>query len=582
MQKRFLLVLAALFLGVYLVPLGVQPLALPDETRYAEIPREMLASGDWVVPHIAGLRYFEKPPLGYWLTALSMRAFGENNFAARLPSAVSAGATALVVFLLARGFGGGLAPAGASATVLLTSGMFFVVGAIAILDMPLTLCLTATLALFFAAYREEATRRKALYLALCGAAAGAAFLVKGFLAFAIPGIVAVPFLLWERRTGRLLRLAWLPAAAALIVSAPWAILIHLREPDFWRYFFWEEHIRRFASGNAQHPEPAWYFVGPLLGGMMPWTLLVPAAVLGLRRASLRPSAGSGRSELVAGRDSLTRFALCWAVVPFVFFSASRGKLASYILPCFPPLALLTALGLLRYFEAGGRRALVWGARTLAALMTLAAVATVVCGLGRVKGFPYGEGESWKWALGSAALVAWAALAWLAARRRDAHRAVLLFGAAPLLAVFVGHFIVPRAFEDDRFPARLLTRNAARVAPGAPLFSSSSKLRAVCRYLRRTDVFVLDSYDELCYGLGYDDAKHHALSREDFARYVERCAPDTTITAVCSGRTYRSTLQGIMPAPTLEDEGGGRVLVQYRGGTARAGPPGAEPAPKERP
>ena len=568
MQKRLLLVLPALFLGVYLVPLGVRPLALPDETRYAEIPREMLASGDWVVPHIAGLRYFEKPALGYWLTALSMRAFGQNNFAARLPSAVSAGATVLVLFLLARKFGGGLAPAGVSATVLLTSAMFLLVGAIAILDMPLTLCLTATLALFYAAYREEAMRRKALYLALCGAAAGAAFLIKGFLAFVIPGIVVVPFLLWERRTGRLLWLAWLPAAAALIVSAPWAILIHLREPDFWRYFFWEEHIRRFASGEAQHPEPAWFFVTPLLGGMMPWTLLVPAAVIGLRRA--------------VPRDSLTRFALCWAVIPFVFFSASRGKLASYILPCFPPLALLVALGLLRYFESGGRRAFAWAARALAAGLAVGTVALVIAGIGRLKGFPYGEGEGWKWALGAAALAALAALAWLAARQRDARRGVLLFGVAPLFATIVIHFIVPRAIEDSRYPAQLLSRHAARVAPGAPVFSRPEKLTAACWYFRRSDVFILGPPGEMRYGLRHDDAKHRALSDEDFARYVARCAPGTVITVVASPSSYREHLEGMMPVPDLKEEGGGCMLVQYRGGATRAASAGVQAVPPERP
>ena len=102
MNKYILPAIIGLYLLVFIVPLQFRPLATADEARYAEIPREMLESGDWIVPHLNGLRYFEKPPLGYWLTALSMKAFGQTNFAVRFPSALCAGLTALLIGWLVR------------------------------------------------------------------------------------------------------------------------------------------------------------------------------------------------------------------------------------------------------------------------------------------------------------------------------------------------------------------------------------------------------------------------------------------------------------------------------------------------
>ena len=106
-MKKSSIAVIGIFLLLYILPLGARPLFYPDETRYAEIPREMIASGDWVVPRINGLRYFEKPVLGYWLNATAMNLFGQNAFSLRFPSAISVGISALMVFLLLQRFAGG-------------------------------------------------------------------------------------------------------------------------------------------------------------------------------------------------------------------------------------------------------------------------------------------------------------------------------------------------------------------------------------------------------------------------------------------------------------------------------------------
>jgi 4-amino-4-deoxy-L-arabinose transferase len=328
MERARLLLLCA-YVAIYLVPLGARPLLIPDEYRYAEIPREMLAGGDWVTPHLAGFRYLEKPILGYWLGAASLAAFGENAFAARLPSALAAGLCALLVSALLRRAGehdASLLAAG----VLLTSGLFFALGTASAIDPLFTLFVTGSLVCAFRACQSESSGRR-LDWALVGAASGLAFLTKGFLGIALPVLVLAPFLTWQRgwRTG--LRQAWIAPLTALCVGLPWGVAIALREPGFWRSFIWTEHIERFTAQHATHREPFWFFVPVLWVGALPWALLWPAAVKGLRARR-------------AG-DPLVRFALCWLVFPCLFLSLSRGKLATYVLPCLPPLAILTALGL---------------------------------------------------------------------------------------------------------------------------------------------------------------------------------------------------------------------------------------------
>ena len=106
-----------------------------------------------------------------------------------------------------------------------------------------------------------------LCLLFFGVAAGCAFLTKGFLAFAFLFAAGVPFMLWERRTGKLLRLAWLPLLTMALVALPWCVMIHRREPDFWPQFFWEQRVRRFlGGGHAQHAEPFWFFIPWIVGG----------------------------------------------------------------------------------------------------------------------------------------------------------------------------------------------------------------------------------------------------------------------------------------------------------------------------
>ena len=195
--------------------------------------------------------------------------------------------------------------------------------------MPLTMFLTVAAVLFYFAFEAENPRRKALFLVFFGVAVGCAFLTKGFLVFAVLCAAIVPFMLWERRTGKLLRLAWLPLLTMALVALPWCLMIHRREPDFWPQFFWEQHCAGSSAGGRSMASRR----GSSFHGSS-------AAFCRGRRSRRRRSSASGRKS---ASDPLVRFALCWLAFPFLFFSICQRQ-AAHVHP-----ALLSAAG------AAGRR-----------------------------------------------------------------------------------------------------------------------------------------------------------------------------------------------------------------------------------
>ena len=267
------------FVVAYLVPLGGRPLVPPDEFRYAEIPREMMDSGSYAAPHLLTVRYFEKPVLGYWMTAGSFKIFGQNAFALRLPCALGAGLAAFLIFFLVNQTLRDDKLAALASMLFLTSGLVYGVSTFAVLDSQTTGLITGILVTSFLAVLEPGfTRRRVLLLALCGLFAGLAFMTKGFIAWVVPGLAMAGFLIWERRWKEFYLLPWIPAVVALVIVAPWALAVHRAEPDYWNYFVMIEHVQRFtAKTEGQHPEPFWYYIPVLLGGVFPAAFLAPAA-----------------------------------------------------------------------------------------------------------------------------------------------------------------------------------------------------------------------------------------------------------------------------------------------------------------
>jgi 4-amino-4-deoxy-L-arabinose transferase-like glycosyltransferase len=330
-MRRVLLWTVLLALGASWIALCAgRALFNPDEGRYAEIPREMLATGDWIVPRLDGLVYIEKPPLQYWATALSYRLFGESAGTARLYTALCGLATALVTGWLALRLWG-RAAALRSGIVCGSSLLVMVMSHQLTLDMSLTLFMTITLAAFCVAQDERtgaAARRG--WMALAWASAAGAFLTKGLEAGALPVLALAAYSVLHRDWKPWLRLSPLPGIALfLLLTLPWLIAIQQRLPTFFDFFFVREHVERFLTRIEARYQPWWFFGEVLAVGSLPW--IGPMA---------RALATGWRGSQPAGRFDARRLLWVWSVVVLVFFSASDSKLIPYILPMFPALALL--------------------------------------------------------------------------------------------------------------------------------------------------------------------------------------------------------------------------------------------------
>jgi 4-amino-4-deoxy-L-arabinose transferase-like glycosyltransferase len=311
-------------LGLFFLRLGVPGLMDPDEGRYAEIAREMLLLKDWLIPHLNLVPYLEKPPLVYWLTSLGFTVFGLTEWAARLPAALAALAGVYLAFWLGRtlwgddqGFWG--------AMVLATCGGYVILARLLTLDMVFTFFLNLGIALGYLALSRKRPRLWPwAYLALA-----LAVLVKGPVALVLAGLIWVTAAFLKGRQA--VRALVCPVNWVLLamVVLPWFVYVAWRIPEFPHFFLWEHHVTRYLSGVSFHTEPWWYFGPVLLGLLLPWAGLVPWALA--HRTSIDPG------------DRI--FLMIWAGIILAFFSISRGKLATYILPALLPLALLLGEGL---------------------------------------------------------------------------------------------------------------------------------------------------------------------------------------------------------------------------------------------
>ncbi|OXC88142.1 dolichyl-phosphate-mannose--protein mannosyltransferase [Achromobacter sp. KAs 3-5] len=256
--------------GIWLAWLAwMRPLTLPDEGRYAGVAWDMLRSGSHAVPLLDGMPYFHKPPLYYWLTELSFSVFGVHPWAARLPSWLAAWSAAAGLYVFVR------------------------------------------------RHRDAA-------------AASLTVLAKGLIGLVLPGAILLLWLVWERRWRGLRALVWPPALLVfLAVAAPWFVLMQMRFPGFYDYFFVYQHFQRFAAGGFNNAQPFWFYLPVLAGLSLPWSLWGGGI---LRRAFWL--AGPARS--------LRRLAAVWFAVVVVFFSLPHSKLIGYVLPALAPLAFLLA------------------------------------------------------------------------------------------------------------------------------------------------------------------------------------------------------------------------------------------------
>ncbi|HTQ79553.1 MAG TPA: phospholipid carrier-dependent glycosyltransferase, partial [Thermoanaerobaculia bacterium] len=323
----------ALLVGALAFELGGYPLLDPDEGRNAEVAREMVATGDYLVPHLDGLPYLDKPVLFFAVDALALRALGANELAARLPSLLFALATAaLVAGFAARLFGRGAAWVAGTATLAAPLPVAF--SRTVIFDSLLTFLLTLALLSFHAAIEGHAARGKERSFAprawaiLGWGAMALGVLTKGPVALAVPLLVALPYALWRRAGRALLSITGLALFLTLVL--PWVWVMSLKVPEFLRYTLVTETWRRMTTDHFERTGPFWYFLPCLLIGALPWSFVVLGAWW------------RDRGRHAAASDPRRVFLLLWLALPLLLFSLSQSKRPQYILPLVPAVALLVA------------------------------------------------------------------------------------------------------------------------------------------------------------------------------------------------------------------------------------------------
>jgi len=323
LPPRATALLLALVAALLLLRLGTVPLIGPDEPRYARVAVEMQRASTWVRPTLQGEPWLEKPPLYYWMAGAAFRVFGETEAAARLPSIAAllllTGATALFGARL-YGSAAGLHAGFVAGTALLP----FAYGRAATMDMLLAATVTVAIGLLGLRLLGIAGRTAVVAAAT---AAGLATLAKGPLGLLLPGLVIGGYLLTTREWRSLRELLAPGALVALgIVAVPWyAAILRDQGERFVSVFLLNHNLERFTSTIHNHPGPFWYYLPVLLAGLFPWSgLAVPGFLCLTPRASLTD-----------------RFVLLWLALPLVFFSLAGSKLPGYVLPCVPPLAILS-------------------------------------------------------------------------------------------------------------------------------------------------------------------------------------------------------------------------------------------------
>lgn len=317
--------------GLFFILLSNRPLFVPDEGRYAEIAREMVVSGNYVTPYLDGIKYFEKPVLFYWLCTAAIKFAGLSLWSLRSVNACLALLCCWLTYFTCRKLYQ-RQTALLAAFILGTCSLYFVMAHMVSLDLAVTCFLTASLYFFMLGCEQSISYRRRYFLWAAFACAALAVLTKGLIGILFPVMIVGA---WIVLTGqwRLLTSLYLPSSICvfLVIVVPWHYLVMQANPEFFNFYFIQQHFLRYTTTDVGHYQPAWFFLPVLFIGFFPWTMFLPQALIMAIKNSRRGQ--------VAHKEV---FLLLWASIIFIFFSFSKSKLIPYILPVFPPLAIISA------------------------------------------------------------------------------------------------------------------------------------------------------------------------------------------------------------------------------------------------
>lgn len=316
----------------YMITLGFPTLFPPDEGRYAEIPREMLLSGHWLVPHLNGVIYFEKPPLIYWLTALVMKLFGDSIWAVRLINPILSTLGCLFIYVVGRSVFN--CRTGFLAAIMTGSALLYLgLGRLLTLDVGVSFFLTVSLGSFLVSHNRNRGLSRTLWLWLAYFAAGCAIMTKGLIGIVFPIMIIGVWILIYHYWAYLKHMRIITGVViVLLVNVPWVLAVQHQYSFFVHQYFWVQQFARYATPIASRHMNFFAYVGVLLAGLLPWLVFLPQSIkqvltVGWARRHQRHYEG---------------FLLLWGGLIFLFFAPSQSKLITYLLPVVAPLCLLMA------------------------------------------------------------------------------------------------------------------------------------------------------------------------------------------------------------------------------------------------
>jgi 4-amino-4-deoxy-L-arabinose transferase-like glycosyltransferase len=491
--KSFIWILLILFLLVWFYTLDARTLVPSDEGRYAEMAREMAATGDWITPRLNAIKYFEKPPLQTWMNALTFKLFGLGEWQARLWSGLCGLlGIGLVAYTGRRVFNPWV---GTTAALVLASSFWWAgLSHVNVLDMGLSGMMALSLCGVILAQRDGAAERERRnWMLVCWAGMALAFLSKGPVGIVLPGAVLVLYTLVTREWAiwkRLHLVSGLILFAA--ITAPWFVLVWLKNPEHPHFFFIHENWERFFSKVHHREGPLYYFVPILMIGILPWLGVLAQSIW----ASRHDTARSFRPKTML---------LIWAAFIFFFFSVSSSKLPHYILPIFPALALLIA----SYLEKAKANAWALAAGLLAAV-AVAGLAFVprLAAMGTEPAEIAAYQASQPWAVAACIVMLAAAVCvfwWIKQKRADL--ATLATIALAIGGFLGGQLLMLGSESYGRYRSGVLLVPAieAELTPSTVLYTIGTYEQSMPFYLRRTMTTVGETNDELDFGLTQEPA-----------------------------------------------------------------------------
>jgi len=494
----FILLCAVLWFGT----IGQRDLFDPDEGRYAGIPAAMVDSGDWLTPRLNDFKYFEKPVLQYWGTAVAFKLFGKSNASARLWTALLGFSTALFSMFLAFRLYGSRA---AIYTFGLSISYLMVVafGHYLTLDMALSAFLVLGIGSLVIAHSKQASESQTRNWMLVGwAALALATLTKGLVAIVLPAATVVVYSLWQRDWGMWKKLHLVKGLLLfLLITAPWFVAVSMANPEFAEFFFIHEHFDRYTSDVHSREGPIYYFIPCLLLGISPWLI-----------SSLRPLLSPGFSWLPdrPGQFNPDRFMWTFAVVTFCFFSLGQSKLPGYILPILPIIAVIAGAKMAPRGVVAGDRWLMlfFGVAFLVGAFAIESLAG--------KHYPAEQWMSYRpWIIGSGLLLllSFAVLSIRKIARLPAFAAAAVLSLASGLMTISGATSLAES-RSSKVIADIITQT---LPAGVPVYSFQYFPEAAAFYLGRP-ITIVEYEGEMAMGIRLEPEKHIKTQDEFLAEW----------------------------------------------------------------